>query len=181
VDSLVHAGQVRQDISILHCTTAYPTPIDQANLLAIKTLANEFGLTVGYSDHTLGLDASIAAVALGARIIEKHFTLSRNQQGPDHKASHEPDELHSLVASVRNVAISLGDGLKMPQPCELENISVARKSIVASRSIAKGEHFTLQNITTKRPATGLSPMLWHEVLGTRASRDFLADESIEIG
>lgn len=180
VDSLVNAGQNRGSISILHCTTAYPTPLDQANLLAIRTLSQEFGLPVGYSDHTLGEEASIAAVALGATIIEKHFTLSRDQEGPDHKASLEPDELHSLISSVRNVASSLGDGFKRPQLCELENIPVARKSIVASRKISKGEMFSVENIVTKRPGTGSSPMKWHQVLGSRSSRDYEPDESIEV-
>lgn len=180
IDSLVRAGQIRDSISILHCTTAYPTPLEQANLLAIRTLSEEFGLPVGYSDHTLGLEASIAAVALGAQIIEKHFTLSRDQAGPDHQASLEPEELHTLISSVRNVADCLGDGIKRPQPCELENIPVARKSIVAGRRITKGETFSPDNITTKRPGTGTSPMHWHKVLGKSALRDFDADESIEL-
>jgi N,N'-diacetyllegionaminate synthase len=180
VDSLVQAGQDREKISILHCTTSYPTPLDQANLLAIKTLSSELGLTVGYSDHTLGTEASIAAVALGALIIEKHFTLSRDQAGPDHKASLEPDELESLINSIRALENSWGDGIKAPQDCELENIPIARKSIVARKSIARGELFSPENLTTKRPGTGLSPIHWQEVIGRRAMRDFMPEEGIEI-
>lgn len=180
VDTLVDAGQSRQSISILHCTTSYPTPMAQANLLAIQTLRREFDLQVGYSDHTLGLEASIAAVALGAKIVEKHFTLSRDQAGPDHAASLEPIELESLVRSIREISVSLGDGIKVPQDCEVENIAAARKSIVASRDIRKDEIFTEENITTKRPGTGISPMRWKEVIGTSAVRAFRNDEMISL-
>jgi N,N'-diacetyllegionaminate synthase len=180
LETLVAAGQSRQSISILHCTTSYPTPISQANLLAIQTLRREFHLEVGYSDHTLGLEASIAAVALGAKIIEKHFTLSRDQPGPDHAASLEPLELESLVRSIKETSASLGDGIKVPQDCELENIAVARKSIVASEDISKGDLFTEENLTTKRPGYGISPMLWKEVIGTRAIRAFRIDEMITL-
>ena len=180
LETLVSAGQSRQSISILHCTTSYPTPMDQANLLAIQTLRTEFDLQVGYSDHTLGLEASIAAVALGAKIIEKHFTLSRNQPGPDHAASLEPLELESLVRSIRETSVSLGEGIKAPQDCELENMVVARKSIVASEDIRKGDMLTEENITTKRPGNGISPMRWKEIIGTRASRAFRSDEMITL-
>jgi N,N'-diacetyllegionaminate synthase len=149
-------------------------------LFAIRTLSSELGLPVGYSDHTLGTDASIAAVALGARIIEKHFTLSRDQDGPDHKASLEPEELKSLIKSIRALETSWGDGVKAPQDCELENMPIARKSIVSRKEIAKGELFSPENITTKRPGTGISPIHWHEVIGKRAIRDFMPEERIEI-
>ena len=180
LETLVAAGQSLQTISILHCTTSYPTPMAQANLLAIQTLRREFDLQVGYSDHTLGLEASIAAVALGAKIIEKHFTLNRDQPGPDHAASLEPLELESLVRSIRETSASLGDGIKVPQDCELENIAVARKSIVASQDIQKGDMLTEENLTTKRPGNGISPMRWKEVIGTRARRAFRSDEMINL-
>jgi N,N'-diacetyllegionaminate synthase len=178
VDILVSAGLARGKISVLHCTTAYPTPITQANLSAITTLQNELQLPIGYSDHTTGITASIAAVALGATVIEKHFTLSRDQEGPDHNASLEPDELISLVNGIREVSSALGTGEKIPQDCELENIPVARKSIVARKHIGAGEEFTVENLTTKRPGTGISPIHWHEVLGTKANRSYSLDEMI---
>ena len=178
VEVLVAAGLPREKISVLHCTTAYPTPTSQANLSAIRTLQKELQLPIGYSDHTTGITASIAAVALGATVIEKHFTLSRDQEGPDHKASLESEELISLVNSIREVSSLLGTGEKIPQDCELENIPVARKSIVASKSIAAGEEFTIENLTTKRPGTGISPIHWHEVLGTKANRSYSVDEMI---
>jgi N,N'-diacetyllegionaminate synthase len=180
VQALVSAGLEREKISVLHCTTAYPTPIEQANLRAISTLQHELALPVGYSDHTTGLTASLAAVAIGATIIEKHFTLSRDQAGPDHKASLEPEELVSLVAGIREVASALGTGIKNPQASEIENIPIARKSIVATRAIAIGEEFSLENLTTKRPGTGISPIHWHEVLGRRATKSFNADEMISL-
>jgi N,N'-diacetyllegionaminate synthase len=178
VEALVSAGLERKMISVLHCTTAYPTPIEQANLKAITTLQQELSLPVGYSDHTTGLTASLSAVALGATIIEKHFTISREQEGPDHRASLEPDELASLVSGIREVTSSLGTGVKSPQECEIENIPIARKSIVASRAIAAGEVFTECNLTTKRPGSGISPISWYELLGKRASRNFRSDEMI---
>ena len=180
VERLVASGLPSHKISVLHCTTAYPTPIEEANLRAIRTLQKELGLPVGYSDHTTGLHASFAAVALGATIIEKHFTLSRNQDGPDHRASLEPEELESLVSGIRQVSVSLGTGEKIPQDCELENISIARKSIVASKNIEMGEEFTVDNVTTKRPGTGISPIHWHSVLGQRATRYFSSDEMITL-
>jgi sialic acid synthase SpsE len=178
VETLVSAGLEREKISVLHCTTAYPTPIEQANLKAITTLQRELNLPVGYSDHTTGLAASFAAVALGATIIEKHFTISREQEGPDHRASLEPDELAALVKGIKVVSDALGDGVKSPQDCELENISIARKSIVARRAIAVGEEFTVDNLTTKRPGSGISPIHWYELLGKRAVRNFKFDEII---
>jgi len=168
------------DITLLHCNTQYPTPFHDANLRAMETLRNEFGLPVGYSDHTPGIEAALAAAALGAVVIEKHFTLDRSMEGPDHKASIEPDELSVMVRSIRNIEAALGDGRKHVTPSERENIEVARKSIVASRDIRAGEVFTEENIAAKRPGSGVSPMRWFEVLGTKAKRDFSFDEMIEI-
>lgn len=167
-------------ISLLHCTTEYPAPYKEINLRAIQTLKDKFGLPVGYSDHTLGVEASVAAVALGATIIEKHFTLDRDMDGPDHKASLEPQELYTLVQSVRNVEAALGDGKKGVTDCEKENRIVARKSIVAKCQIKKGEELTESNLTTKRPGTGISPMQWYSVLGTKAVHDFKEDDMIEL-
>lgn len=169
-----------KEITLLHCNTQYPTPYDDVNLLAMKTLAEKTKLPIGYSDHTQGIDVPIAAVALGATVVEKHFTLDRNMEGPDHKASLEPDELQKMVESIRNIERALGNGVKIPSKSETENIAVARKSIVAKRRIGAGEVFTEENITTKRPGTGISPMKWKEVLGTKAVRDFMEDELIEI-
>ena len=168
------------DISLLHCNTQYPTPYEDVNLRAMLTLKEEFGMPVGYSDHTNGIEVPIAAVALGATIIEKHFTLDRNMEGPDHKASLEPSELKQMVTAIRHIEQAMGDGIKKPSPSETANIAIARKSIVALREIKKGELFTEQNITTKRPGTGINPMLWEKVLGKKAIRDFGEDELIEI-
>ena len=167
-----------RDITLLHCTTEYPCPFSSVNLTAMVTMRKEFGLPVGYSDHTLGIEVPIAAVAIGARVIEKHFTLDRNQEGPDHKASLEPGELAKMVMAIRNVESALGNGIKTPAEVELKNIAVARKSIVARVPIRKGELFTEDNLSVKRPGTGLSPMLWDKVLGTVASRDYAEDEEI---
>lgn len=167
-------------ITLLHCNTEYPTPFEDANLRAMRTLRERFGVEVGYSDHTLGIESSIAAVALGASIIEKHFTLDKTMEGPDHQASLEPDELKALVAGVRHVEAALGDGVKRPSPSEQKNIEIARKSIVARRAIRKGEPLTEENLAVKRPGSGISPMRWFEVLGTRAVRDFQADELIDL-
>ena len=169
-----------KDIVILHCTTQYPTPYEEVNLRAMLTLQDRYQCDVGYSDHTKGIEVSVAAVALGACVIEKHFTLDRNMEGPDHKASLEPDELKEMVLSIRNIEKSLGDGEKKPAGSELKNKSVARKSIIAARNIKKGEVFTEENLTTKRPGTGISPMKWFEVIGKVASRDFFEDEMIEL-
>lgn len=169
-----------EDIVLLHCTTDYPTAFEDVNLKAMETLKEKFGTEVGYSDHTLGFDISIAAVALGATVIEKHFTLDRNMDGPDHKASLEPNELKSMVQAIRNIEKAIGDGVKIPKDAELKNIVVARKSIVAKTNIKQGEFFSEENLTTKRPGNGISPMKWDYVIGKRAIRDFLEDELIEI-
>ena len=168
------------DISLLHCNTEYPTPYEDVNLRAVLTMKSEFGCEVGYSDHTQGIEIPIAAVAMGATIIEKHFTLDRNMDGPDHKASLEPDELKQMVTAIRNVENAMGSGVKTASKSERKNKVIARKSIIASRCIQKGEVFTELNITTKRPGNGISPMRWNEVLGQTAKRDFQEDELIEI-
>ncbi len=168
------------DLTLLHCNTQYPTPFEDANLLAICTLKQAFGLPVGFSDHTPGIEASLAAVALGAEVIEKHFTLSREMEGPDHKASLEPSELEALAAGVRNIEKALGDGKKRVTASERGNLHIVRKSIVAARDIRAGEIFTEENMTAKRPGDGISPMRYYEILGKRAQRDFLRDEMIEV-
>ncbi|WHE06690.1 N-acetylneuraminate synthase [Thermoanaerobacterium thermosaccharolyticum] len=168
------------EITLLHCTTEYPAPYKDVNLRAMKTLRERFKVNVGYSDHTKGIEIPIAAVAMGATVIEKHFTLDRNMEGPDHKASLEPDELKAMVQAIRNVESALGDGIKRPTESEIKNIEIARKSIIAKRDIKKGEIFTEENITVKRPGNGISPMKWFEVLGKTAVRDFKEDELIEL-
>jgi N,N'-diacetyllegionaminate synthase len=178
--ALEQAGMSRSQITVLHCNTEYPTPMADVNLRAMLTIRDSFGVNVGYSDHTAGIEVSIAAVALGAMMIEKHITLDRNLPGPDHKASIEPDELKAMVSSIRNIEQALGDGIKRPTSSESKNIAIARRSLVAACPIQAGEKFTAQNIVAKRPGTGLSPMRWDEVLGRKAARDFLADELIEI-
>lgn len=167
-------------ITLLHCTTNYPTPMDDVNLRAMLTLERECGCAVGYSDHTQGIEVPIAAVAMGATVIEKHFTLDRNMDGPDHKASLEPDELKAMVSAIRNVEKAMGNGNKVPSPSEMANIAVARKSIIAAKDIRAGEIFSEENLTTKRPGTGINPMRWNEVLGQKAKRDFAEDELIEL-
>ena len=169
-----------KDIKLLLCNTEYPTPFEDVNLRAMRTMRDTFGLEVGYSDHTPGIEASIAAVAMGATIIEKHFTLDRNMEGPDHKASLEPDELAAMVRAIRNVEAALGTGIKEPSKSEKKNIAIARKSIVAAKNIQKGEILTEDNLTTKRPGSGISPMRWSEVIGKKAIRDFEEDELIEL-
>lgn len=168
------------EITVLHCNTQYPTPMEDVNLNVIGTMRKSLGVSVGYSDHTQGIEVPIAAVALGASVIEKHFTLDRSMEGPDHKASLEPQELKEMVQSIRNIEKALGRSEKMPTESEKGNIAVARKSIVAKTKIQEGEILTEANITTKRPGTGLSPMLWDEIIGQKACRDFQADEMIEI-
>jgi len=167
-------------ITLLHCNTQYPTPFEDANLKAMLTLQERFGYAIGYSDHTLGIEASLAAVALGAKVIEKHFTLDKSMDGPDHKASLDPQELKAMVTAIRNVEVALGDGIKQVSKSEKPNKEVARKSIVAKRDILKGETLTEDNLTVKRPGHGISPLKWFEVLGSKATRDFFADELIEI-
>lgn len=168
------------DIRLLHCNTEYPTPFADVNLRAMETMRNAFGVEVGYSDHTKGIEVPIAAAALGATIIEKHFTLDQNMDGPDHKASLEPEELAAMVSAIRNIEQALGSGEKTASPSERKNIAVARKSIVAKRSIKAGERLTEDNLTVKRPGSGVSPMRWRDVLGTAAIRDFEEDEMIEL-
>lgn len=177
---LENAGTKRENITVLHCTTEYPAPMNEVNLRAMLAIQNAFGVKVGYSDHTVGIEISLAAVALGANMIEKHFTLDRNLPGPDHKASLEPNELNALVSGIRNIELALGDGVKKPFPSEIRNMTIARKSLIAKENIRKGEIFTEQNVTTKRPGNGISPMRWDEVMGKTASKDFLEDELIEI-
>lgn len=166
-------------ITLLHCNTEYPTPYWDVNLRAMASMRERFGVDVGYSDHTPGIEVPIAAAALGAVIIEKHFTLDRDMEGPDHKASLEPDELAAMVAGIRNIETALGDGKKTVSQSEKKNIPVARKSIVARRPIKKGEVLMAENLTVKRPGNGISPMRWFELLGTKAVRDFRGDELIE--
>lgn len=168
------------EITILHCTTEYPTPYRDVNLNAMKSIQEQFGLPIGYSDHTKGIEIPVAAVAMGAIVIEKHFTLDRNMEGPDHKASLEPNELAAMVSAIRNIEAAIGSGEKMPAESEKKNIAIARKSIVAKRNIPKGAIFTEENITVKRPGYGLSPMRWFEVIGKMALRNFEEDELIEI-
>lgn len=174
------AGISKEKITILHCNTEYPTPMEDVNLRAMQTIAEEFGVNVGYSDHTLGIEVPIAAVALGAKIIEKHFTLDRDMEGPDHKASLEPIELKDMVKAIRNIEKALGSKEKKVSSSEQKNIAIARKSIVAARKIKAGEVFSDENITTKRPGNGISPMKWDEVIGTIATRDYLEEEYIEL-
>lgn len=177
---LIEVGTDKEKITVLHCTTEYPAPFKDVNLTAMVSIRDAFRVTVGYSDHTTGIEIPIAAVTLGASVIEKHFTLDRNMSGPDHSASVEPAEFSAMVASIRNVEKAIGDGVKRPSPSEKKNIPVARKSIVAAHCIKKGEKFTTRNLSVKRPGTGLSPMMWDNVLGRRASRDFKPEEEIEL-
>ncbi len=177
---LEQGGLRRDDITVLHCNTEYPTPMRDVNLRAMLDIHDTLGVAVGYSDHTKGIEVPVAAVALGAKVIEKHFTLDKTMPGPDHKASLEPGELKAMVDAIRNIEQALGDGKKHVTASERPNIIVARKSIVAARSIRKGETLTEENITVKRPGNGISPMHWDEVLGTRAVRDFAYDELIEL-
>lgn len=169
-----------KEIKLLHCNTEYPTPFCDVNLKAIQTMKEIFHLEVGYSDHTKGIEVPIAAVAMGATVIEKHFTLDREMEGPDHRASLEPDELAAMLRAIRNIELAIGTGEKKPSESEKKNMVIARKSIIASKRIKKGEVFTENNLTTKRPGNGISPMKWHEVLGTKAVRDFNEDEMIEL-
>lgn len=182
IDAALHvlttAGTAKEKITILHATTEYPCPIEEVNLRAMDTIRETFDIRVGYSDHTRGIEVPIAAAAMGASVIEKHFTLDRQMEGPDHKASLEPDELIAMVQAVRNIEKALGDGIKQPSPSEMKNIPIARKSIVASRAIQKGERLSAENITIKRPALGISPMLWDEIIGTIASKNYHEDEAI---
>lgn len=168
------------DITVLHCNTEYPTPMSDVNLNVLKTIKENLNINVGYSDHTLGIEIPIAAVALGATVIEKHFTLDNSMEGPDHKASLNPKELKRMVTAIRNIESAMGNGIKKPSNSEYKNIGIVRKSIVANTSIKKGEVFTEENLCCKRPGTGISPMKWDEIIGKTAVRDFDEDEMIEI-
>lgn len=180
IAALEAAGTPRTRMTVLHCTTEYPAPMPEVNLRAMQTLQAAFDVAVGYSDHTVGFEVAIAAVAMGASVIEKHFTLDRSLPGPDHKASLEPQELKAMVAAIRNIEQALGDGIKRLTPSEARNRPIARKSLVASRPIAAGERFSADNVAAKRPGTGLSPMRWDDVIGRPAPRAFAADELIEL-
>jgi N,N'-diacetyllegionaminate synthase len=180
LEVLIKAGTSKDKITVLHATTEYPCPINEVNLRAMQTINATFGVKVGYSDHTKGIEVPVAAVVMGACVIEKHFTLDRTMEGPDHKASLEPDELKSMVLAIRHIEQVLGDGVKRPSNSEAKNLKVARKSIVALRDIKIGEIYSINNLTVKRPGNGISPMRWDEVIGYRAPRDFLADELIEM-
>ena len=180
LDVLAKHGLSRDQLTVLHCNTQYPTPMCDVNLLAMQSIGAAFpGVSIGYSDHTLGIEIPIAAVALGATMIEKHFTLDKTMEGPDHAASLEPEELKAMVAAIRNIEFAMGNGEKKPSPSETRNLSVARKSIVAACPIKAGETFSIDNLTTKRPGSGRSPMDWPSVIGAPATRDYSPDELIE--
>jgi N,N'-diacetyllegionaminate synthase len=180
IDALISAGAKKEHISVLHCNTEYPTPMQDVNLTAMLYLEKELRVRIGYSDHTLGIEVPIAATALGATVIEKHFTLDRTMDGPDHPASLEPDELKEMVRCIRNIEQALGDGFKAPSESEKKNIAIVRKSIVASRDIVKGEIFSEENLTVKRPGTGINPMDWDKIIGTAANMDYRSDEIITL-
>ncbi len=180
IDVLEQSGTPRTNMTVLHCTTEYPTPMTEVNLRVMQSIKNAFGVAVGYSDHTTGIEVAIAAVAMGATVIEKHFTLDRNMPGPDHQASLEPGELKSMVTAIRNIEIALGDGIKRLMPSEARNKPIVRKSLVASRAIKAGEVFNAENVSAKRPGDGISPMRWDDVMGRTSPRDFAADEMIEL-
>ena len=180
INVLRESGTPKGEITVLHCNTSYPTPMEDVNLKGMLTIRDELEVKVGYSDHTLGIEIPIASVAMGASVIEKHFTLDRGMEGPDHKASLDPCELKAMVNAIRNIENALGDGVKRPSSSEMKNKSVARKSIVAARDILEGEIFTKEDLVVKRPGTGISPMKWDEIIGTIAQRDFSKDEAIEV-
>ncbi len=180
INLLSESGLSKENIVLLQCNTQYPTPLEDANVLAMVTMANRFGVKVGYSDHTIGNNVAVSAVALGACVIEKHFTLDKEMSGPDHKASSTPDELRSLVDAIRSVELILGTGIKEPSKSEVDNKTIVRKSLVAARDISKGEVFSEDNLTAKRPGTGISASLWSEVLGKEAKREFKKEEMIEL-
>ena len=178
LEVLEKSGTPRNKITVLQCTSSYPAPKNEANLTAMNTFMKELNVAVGFSDHTLGIDISLAAVALGATVIEKHFTLDKSLPGPDHKASLEPDELREMIVAIRNIQVSLGDGVKKVMPSEIPNIDVTRKSLVAKKQIKNGDVYTSENITTKRPGTGVSPMFWDQFLGKKALRNYDIDDLI---
>jgi len=177
---LIESGTKREKITVLHCNTEYPTPYEDVNLRAMITIGEAFKVQFGYSDHTLGIEIPIAAVALGAKVVEKHFTLDRRLPGPDHRSSLEPHEFRRMVEAIRKVEVAMGDGIKKPSRSEIKNITVVRKSIVAKRDIKGGEIFSEENLTTMRPGVGINPMRWKEVVGKVAKRDFKKGEIIEI-
>ena len=179
LDILVEAGTLKRNITVLHANTMYPTPMEDVNLRAMVTIGKTFNVAYGYSDHTLGIEVSIGAVALGATVIEKHFTLDKNMVGPDHKASLEPQELRAMIKAIRNIEIALGSSIKKPTPSEIPNIKTVRKSIVAKKDIKKGDIFSEDNLTVKRPSGGISPMRWDEIVGTIATKDYREDEIIQ--
>jgi N,N'-diacetyllegionaminate synthase len=178
LDVLINTGTLKDNITVLHANTMYPTPMEDVNLKAMLTIQKEFGVAIGYSDHTVGIEIDIAAVAMGASCIEKHFTLDKTMDGPDHKASLDPEELKAMVDAIRNIEKALGSSEKKPSPSEAVNIDVARKSIVASQSIKKGDKLSSKNITTKRPGTGINPMKWDEIIATSAKKDYRMDDLI---
>ena len=180
LEILEKAGCNKNKIIVLHCNTEYPTPKRDVNLKAMLSIKEKFGVKVGYSDHTSGIEIPIAAVALGATVIEKHFTIDRTFEGPDHKASLEPHELLEMIKSIRNIENALGDGVKKPSSSENKNIAIVRKSIVASKNIKKGEFFTNENLTTKRPGTGISPMMWDKLIGQKSKKNFKKDQQIKL-
>jgi len=180
LDILIDAKAPKVTITVLHCNTEYPTPMEDVNLKAMLTIRDELGVKIGYSDHTLGFEIPIAAVSLGATVIEKHFTLDRFLPGPDHAASLEPDELKTMVATIRNIENAMGDGVKKPSHSEIKNIPITRKSIVAKKSIKKGEQFSTDNLTVKRPGTGISPMEWDTIIGKKSGVSFEPDDLIQV-
>ena len=178
IDVLVKFGTSKNDLTILHCTTEYPTPFGEVNLNAMQTILKTFGTNIGYSDHTEGIEVAIAAVALGAKVIEKHITLDNKMKGPDHAASLEPNIFKQMVKCIRNIEISFGDGIKKPSESEIKNLVIVRKSLVARKYIKKGELFTEENLTTKRPGNGIDPMNWNKIIGTLSTKDFNPDDLI---
>jgi N,N'-diacetyllegionaminate synthase len=178
LDVLIQAGTKKENITVLHANTMYPTPMEDVNLKAMVTIGNTFDIAFGYSDHTLGIEVDIAAVAMGASCIEKHFTLDKTMEGPDHKASLEPDELKAMVKAIRNIELALGSSVKKPSKSEIPNMQIARKSIVAKMDIKKGDILTEENITIKRPGNGINPMRWDEIVGAIATKNYKEDESI---
>ena len=180
LDLIIASGTAKEKITLLHCTTEYPAPLKEVNLKAMLTLKNTFGVNIGYSDHTQGIEISIAAAAMGATVIEKHFTLDKRMEGPDHVASLEPFELTEMIRCIRNVDLAMGDGDKQITASEEKNIVIARKSILAAYDIEEGEEFTNENMNVKRPGSGINPMRWNEVIGKKAKRKFSKDEFIEI-
>ena len=178
LDVITCEGTIKENITVLHANTMYPTPMSDVNLKAMTTIGNTFDIAFGYSDHTMGIEVDIAAVAMGANCIEKHFTLDRSMNGPDHKASLEPDELKSMVKAIRNIEKALGSNIKKPSKSEKSNIKSARKSIVAKTKIKQGDVLTEKNLTIKRPGNGISPMRWDEIVGTKATKNYLEDDLI---